>query len=65
MAGFNIDTFERSIRSDAPLYPTDFDAEWDEPTDPAEFGEDDAEAEDDNAAVPYPDEPWDDEEVAD
>ena len=66
MAGFNIDTFERSIRSDAPLYPTDFDADWDEPTDPTEYGEDDGETEtDDTAAVPYPDEPWDDDEVAD
>jgi hypothetical protein len=62
---FNIDEFDRSIRSDAPLYPTDWDADWDEPTEPPH--EDDEIPEDDDAAVtfPYPDEPWDDEEVAD
>ena len=62
---FNIDEFDRSIRSDAPLYPTDWDADWDEPTEPPH--EDDEIPEDDDAAVdfPYPDEPWDDETVAD
>ncbi|NBT49585.1 MAG: hypothetical protein EBT07_17580 [Actinobacteria bacterium] len=62
---FNIDEFDRSIRSDAPLYPTDWDADWDEPTEPPH--EHDEIPEDDDTAVtfPYPDEPWDDEEVAD
>ena len=62
---FNIDEFDRSIRSDAPLYPTDWDADWDEPTEPPT--EENELPEDDDAAVvfPYPDEPWDDEEVAD
>lgn len=65
MTGFNIDSFERSIRSDAPLYPNDWDADWDEPTEDAEpFGEADAET-DDMPAMPYPDEPWDDDEYAD
>ena len=61
---FNIDEFDRSIRSDAPLYPTDWDADWDEPTEPPH---EDELPEDDDAAVtfPYPDEPWDDDEVAD
>lgn len=63
MSGYNIDAFERSIRSDAPMYPNEWDADWDEPTDPTEYGED-AET-DDMPAMPYPDEPWDDEEVAD
>ena len=61
---FNIDEFDRSIRSDAPLYPSDWDADWDEPTEPPH--EDDETVEDDDtAAIPYPDEPWDDDEVAD
>lgn len=65
MAGFNIDSFEHSIRSDAPLYPHDPDADWDEPTEDAEFfGEADTDT-DDTAAIPYPDEPWDDDEYAD
>jgi len=45
------------------MYPNEWDADWDEPTDPTEYGED-AET-DDMPAMPYPDEPWDDEEVAD
>ena len=61
---FNIDEFDRSIRSDAPLYPTDWDADWDEPTEPPHEHDEIAE-DDDTAAIPYPDEPWDDETVAD
>ena len=61
---FNIDEFDRSIRSDAPLYPTDWDADWDEPTEPP-HEDDEIPEDDDTAAIPYPDEPWDDEEVAD
>jgi hypothetical protein len=62
---FNIDEFDRSIRSDAPLYPTDWDADWDEPTEPP-HEDDEIPEDDDTAAIPYPAEPWDDEEdVAD
>lgn len=55
--------FERSIRSDSPMYPHDPDADWDD--DIIEFPEDGSEAvEAGPADEPYPDEPWDD-EVAD
>jgi hypothetical protein len=57
--------FERSIRSDSPMYPHDPDADWDD--DIIEFPEEggDMEADvTDTADEPYPDEPWDD-EVAD
>ena len=62
---FNIDEFDRSIRSDAPLYPTDWDADWDEPTEPPHEDDEVFVGDDDHEGIPYPDEPWDDEEVAD
>jgi hypothetical protein len=64
-ARFNIDEFDRSIRSDSPLYPTDWDADWDEPTEPPYEDTDECFGNDDGEGIPYPDEPWDDDEVAD
>ena len=57
--------FERSIRSDSPMYPHDPDADWDD--DCIEFPSDDESGEDmegdvtDAADGEYPDEPWEDE----
>ena len=57
--------FERSIRSDSPMYPHDPDADFDD--DWIEFPSDDENGEDmegevtDAADGEFPDEPWEDE----